>query len=429
MPLLTKYPLFALTALVFIYLSEHEDTWPLAEALQTTTPCNRCDYVVWEYETDGRKLGIKPGDTICLSAAKKYSRLLLKNIEGTADNPVVITNCGGTAVVYSSTGFGVKFENSKHFRLTGNGGPEKYGIKISTEKGFYLTMEKLTTDFEIAQVEIAGTTEKGLGSNAGFAGIGVKTSPYQNCELFADSTRKAWVMQNVSIHDNYIHDTGGEGLYIGHGFYNGRKEKQCDFVTYAHSIKGLRVFDNLIENVGYDGIQIKNADEDVEVYNNVVNNYGTKNHPAHNEGLFIGEGTTGRFYGNIIDTGTGNGCQIQGIGNIDIYNNVFLNSGENGMYAAHGPQVLRLKDAYFNISHNTIYNSAKAGFVFFNNDGGPKIFTNNKVVLAGTLNKKGAAVEMKNNLFSNEATEVADVLKAIESLRQGGRVNFSNRVK
>lgn len=413
-----KIPLFALTALAFLYLPQLEET-PAKQAPQAHTECGTCDYIVWEYETDGRKIGVQPGDVICLSAAKNYKRLLFKYIEGTKDKPVIIRNCGGTAKVYSADAFGIKFEHSKHFKIVGDGGPGKYGIKISTEKGFFLTMEKLTTDFEIARLEIAGPQEKGMGPKAGFAGIGVKTSPYQNCELFTDPTRNAWVMTNVSIHDNYIHDTGGEGLYIGHGFYKGRKEKQCAEVTYSHSIKGLRIYNNLIENVGYDGMQIKNADQDVEVYNNVVRSYGTLNHGAHNEGLFIGEGTTGRFYNNLIDTGTGNGCQIQGIGNLDIHDNVFINSGENGIYAAHGAQVVRWKDAYFNISNNTIYNSALMGFVFYNNDGGPKTFANNKVVLAGTLTKSGATVEMVNNVFSNQPEVVAQIVKKLESLRNG----------
>ena len=418
-----KIPLFAFTALIFLFAPFSEEPTASGELFQSPTDCKSCDFIVWEYETNGSELGIKPGDVICLSAFKNYNRLLFTHIVGTEEKPVIIRNCGGTAKVYSKAGFGIKFENSKHFKVLGDGGHDKFGIRISTEKGFFLTMEKFSSNFEIARVEIAGPVENGLGNESGFAGIGVKTSPYQDCELFADSTRTAWVMRDVRIHHNYIHDTGGEGLYIGHGFYKGRKEKQCDSVTYSHSIKGVRIHNNLIENIGYDGIQIKNADEDVAVYGNVIRNYGTKNNGPHNEGLFIGEGTTGKFYENLVDTGTGNGCQIQGMGNLDITNNVFINSGENGIYAAHGSQVIRVKGGYFNISDNTIYNSAKAGFVFYNNDGGPKIFANNKVVLAGTLNKKGAVVEMKDNLFTNEAGKVADIQKAIELIRLGATVN------
>lgn len=366
---------------------------------------------------DGAELGIQPGDVIGLQGGKTYGRIIFRNIVGTKDQPVIIRNFDGVAEVYSDTGYGLKFENSENFILSGNGSGDQYGIRVTTREGFFITMEMFTTDFEITRVEVAGHTAKGLGSNAGFAGIGIKTSPYQDFDTFSDPTRQAWIMQNVSIHDNYIHDTGGEGLYIGHGFYAGRKEKDAPVKTYSHSIKGLRVYNNLIEDVGYDGIQIKNADEDVEVYNNVVRNYGTKQKPAHNEGLFIGEGSTGKYYNNIIDTGSGNGCMIQGLGNIDLYNNVFMNQGGHGIYATGGEQAIRLENAPFNIMNNTVYNSGDFGFVFYGDDGGTKRFMNNLVVKAGTLTKESAPVEMENNIFTNNVDSIGFENLGLKDLR------------
>ncbi len=380
-----------------------------SSAIQTsssTVACGVCDHVVNSYITDGDILNIQPGDIICLDAAKNYSRLVFRNIVGTSAEPVIIRNCGGVAKIYSDASFGLKFEDSKHFNLVGDGSPDPYGIKVSTEKGFFVTMEHFTTNFEVSRIEVAGPTPFGLGDHAGFAGIGVKTSPYQDCDLFTDPTRKAWIMYDVKIHHNYIHDTGGEGIYMGHGFYKGRQESQCPSMTYSHSIKGVRIYENLIENVGFDGIQIKNADKDVLVYKNIVRNYGTNGETPHNEGLFIGEGTTGKFYDNIIDTGTGNGCQVQGIGNLRIYNNQFLNSGDHGIYACHGDYVVRWGTGYFDFYNNTIFNSGTTGFVFYNDEGGPKRFYNNLVVLAGTLTKSGAQVDMKNNILTNNAISV-----------------------
>ncbi|MEQ8470477.1 MAG: right-handed parallel beta-helix repeat-containing protein [Marinoscillum sp.] len=364
--------------------------------------CDECDFIVNSYSTDGEQLGIKPGDVICLDAAVQYSKIVFRNIVGTRNEPVIIRNCGGVATVHSNSGFGIKFENSKDYKLIGDGSADQYGIKVTTGKGFYITMEMFSTDFEIARVEVAGLHPNGIGDRAGFAGIGVKTSPYQDCDLFTDPTRQAWIMRDVVIRDNYIHDTGGEGIYLGHGFYTGRKESKCPSVTYSHSIRNVKIYNNLIENVGYDGMQIKNANQNVKVYNNVIRNYGTKNHSAHNEGLFIGEGTTGKFYNNIIDTGTGNGCQIQGIGNLDIYNNVFLKSGEYGIYGCHGAFVKRISNGYFNILNNTIIEAEKAGFVFYNEDGGPKRFINNVVSMSETLIKNGATLEEHHNILSND---------------------------
>lgn len=396
-----------------------EDPDEPEETTTVLTACEECDYVVNSHLTDGNDLGIKPGDVVCLAADMEYKSLKFVNIVGTPDNPVIIRNCGGQASVYSTGSYGMKFHDSKDFKLTGNGSADEYGIKVTTEKGFFITMEHFTTDFEIARIEVAGAERYGIGERNGFAAIGIKTSPYQDCELFSDPTRTAWIMRNISVHDNYLHDVGGEGIYMGHGMYAGRQESACSQVTYSHSIKGVRIYNNLIEDVGFDGMQIKNADEDVKVYNNIVRNYGTREHGAHNEGLFIGEGTVGRFYNNFIDTGTGTGCQIQGMGDLYIYNNIFANQGGYGIYAAHGSQVIRKPDAPFNIFNNTIYNSGRMAYVFYNGDGGPKRFINNLVVKAPEFTKNDATTEKENNVFTNDENSVNFGNAGLQNYRLG----------
>lgn len=368
-----------------------------------TLRCGQCDFIVHGYLTDGIKLGVKPGQVICFDALETYKTVLLKNIKGTELEPVIIRNCGGVATIQE----GLRVSRSENFRIIGDGSEARYGIKVSTHKSFFVIFQEFTTDFEIARVEVAGYNPNGQGEGAGFSGMGVKTSPYEDCELFSDSTRTAWVMRNVSIHDNYIHDTGGEGLYIGHGFYKGRVEKNCRVKTYSHSIQGLRVYRNVVENTGYDGIQIKNADKDCEVYANVIRNFGTRNHNAHNEGLMLAEGVTGRAYNNFIDTGTGHGIMFQGMGNNDVYNNVVMNAGEDGFNASGSKMGVYLDDGYFRIFNNTIYNSGRFGFVFYNNDGGRKLVMNNLVVRAGRkLTSKGADLDSLCNIFTQHTSSI-----------------------
>jgi hypothetical protein len=57
--------------------------------------CKTCKYIVATDVNviDGEKLGIKPGDLICLDAARKYGSLEFINLNGTIENPVVIANC------------------------------------------------------------------------------------------------------------------------------------------------------------------------------------------------------------------------------------------------------------------------------------------------------------------------------------------------
>src|SRR5690349_15263497 len=119
-----------------------------------------------------------------------------------------------------------------------------------------------------------------------------------------------------------------------------------------------------------------------------------RNEGAHNEGLFLGEGVTGKAFNNLIKSGTGHGISFQGMGNNDIYNNVVIDAGMDGFNASGSAMGVYIPDGYFNIFNNTIYNSGRNGFVFFNNDGGKKRVMNNLVVKAGKrITSKGAVLD------------------------------------
>lgn len=227
-------------------------------------------------------------------------------------------------------------------------------------------------------------------------------------------------MKDIEVYNNFIHDVGGEGMYIGHGFYTGRKESACDQITYSHSVQNIRVYDNKIENVGYDGIQIKNADRNVEVFDNSIIGFGLKQEGAHDEGLFIGEGCTGKYYNNLIMNGNGNGIQYQGMGNVDIFNNVIVNVQGNGFFGAHGQYVYRIPDGYHNIMNNTFVNIGNMGFVFFNNDGGIKRVLNNVIAgVEGNMTSKGADLDSSNNFFTQNVAglQFTDLAKGNVSLK------------
>jgi hypothetical protein len=136
--------------------------------------CSLCKYVVPDNlnTIDGAKLGFKPGDVICLSSAKKYTTTPLRfiNIVGSATNPIIITNCGGPVSVSVPTNltYVIKFEKSKYFRLTGGNTNGTYGIKLAGAKTVGVTLDQLSTNFEVDHIEV---------SNVGFAGIMAKTDP------------------------------------------------------------------------------------------------------------------------------------------------------------------------------------------------------------------------------------------------------------
>jgi hypothetical protein len=57
--------------------------------------CSECTYVIPENATavNGKELGIKAGDVICLNSAFKYKAIEVVDVEGTEGKPVIIANC------------------------------------------------------------------------------------------------------------------------------------------------------------------------------------------------------------------------------------------------------------------------------------------------------------------------------------------------
>ncbi|MGH1539033.1 MAG: right-handed parallel beta-helix repeat-containing protein [Arenicella sp.] len=80
-----------------------------------------------------------------------------------------------------------------------------------------------------------------------FAGMLLKNSNYPNDP-----------MQDCIINDNYIHDTGSEGLYIG------ATEGQPQ-----HHIQNWRIFNNRVLRTGTEAIQLGQLAGNTQVYNNV----------------------------------------------------------------------------------------------------------------------------------------------------------------
>ena len=349
--------------------------------------CN-CDYVIAPNvsNVDNVKLKIQPGDTVCIQASTRRT-LRLANFNGTPEKPIVFMNYGGEVIIQGEDlQYGIGIVNSSFIQLTGTGfSGTKYGIRIlKTMEGgsMGIGVGDRSTNFEIDHIEIA---------NVGFAGIMAKTDP--KCDLSVN--RGNFTQFQTIIHDNYIHNTGGEGLYIGHSFYSGRNAT-CNgepVVLFPSVLKGVRIYNNLIDSAKWDGIQIGSADEDCEIYNNKVLNYGIDKISGQNSGIQMGGGTTGKCYNNVIQDGNGNGIAVFGNGNIDIYNNLIVNPGKDYVVEdisrpAHGIFVdngSTLEGSYFNIFNNSILNPKTDGIRFQNNISVNNNIYNNIIVNPGSL--------------------------------------------
>ena len=345
--LLVKFCAFAVASF-FVRCSDDEvieEKIQLEEDIAThaTADCG-CTYTVPSktYAVDGAVLGLKPGAVICLNAANTYYNIVFRNLKGTATSPITIKNCGGTAVL-NATGksFGLKTETSQYIRITGGTGTA-YGIKVNGGQQS-VTLEKLTTYVEVDHLEIGAS---------GFAGIMAKTDP--TCDNA--TIRGNFVMRNVFLHDNYIHDTGGEGMYIGHTFYLNGVSTACG-VRLPHILENVKIYNNVIKNSGWESIQVGSTPGGAEVYNNKIENFGVKNVTYQKNGVQFGEGAPGKFYNNLIKGGKGIGLFILSNGENTVYNNIIINTGEDGIFCddrtATGPG--------FKFINNTIINPGTNG--------------------------------------------------------------------
>jgi hypothetical protein len=372
------------------YNTEHVTATKIVSA----RACSTCTFVIAATQTtiDGAILGVKPGDVICLNAATKYSTLIFKNIVGTATQPVTITNCGGTVNITVTKPWNLKTSYCKFFRLTGGDTAGSYGIRLTGSTGNGIILTDLSTNFEVDHMEVY---------NVGFAGIMAKTDPSCN-----DATiRDHFTMRNVSFHDNYIHDTGGEGFYIGHTSYAGIAVSGCG-TRLPHTIEGVDIYKNLVVRSGWDGIQLSCATKGAAVFNNTVKDYAVKNTLYQQNGIILGAGTGGLCYNNFVNKGTGGGITVFGLGDNIIHDNVVLNAGEKGMFcderSSTGPG--------FQFINNTVINPKTEGIAIYSETLPKNVCINNIIVNPGTYTKylessyvlllKGVPVINSNNYYT-----------------------------
>jgi hypothetical protein len=279
----------------------------------------------------------RKGETVVCLEAGLRGRLYIRNFNGGVNNDsskYVFKNCGGIVNIKAPDSDALVFFNCQDIKLTGTGDPANtYGIKISQSRwtgtnygnGFGISLQGFSEKAEIEFVEI---------TNTGFSAITAKTD---GGKYFPDG--KEFILRDCSFHDNYIHDLlKGEGFYIGHNSWSVSSKQ--------HNLDGIFIYNNKLENIPWDGIQIggtrnskAGTPSNVEIYGNEIINYGTDTNAIdtwQNNGINLSSGFSGRCYGNFIKSGSvtnkGNGIITGGVGDVFIYNNIIANAKENGIY-------------------------------------------------------------------------------------------------
>lgn len=370
-----------------------------------------CDIEISSSETTIDGADINPGDVICLLSGDK-DFLLMTDIHGTESNPVTIINKDGAVVINTDHFYGIKFDNCSHVIFSGNGNSsDNYGIQVTrVGQGTGISVDNKSTNIEIEYVEVSYTA---------IAGIYAKTEPYQgDCDNLV--TRSNFTMYNLSIHDCYIHDVADEGMYIGSSKYTGQTVYSCDdIVVLPHVIEGVEVYNNIVENTGWDGIQVSSAPSDCSIHDNVIRNDSWEQEWGQMSGILIGGGSQCDCYNNKIFDGYGDGIDVFGMGNMMIYNNLIVNAGKNYeptnlLLYRHGIYIGYVEDAFtsganFKVYANTIVSPKSFGITFNNSLASTSNFQNNLITDPGNdyFNTMvgSSTTNVSNNYFAATTSE------------------------
>jgi len=356
----------------------------LALPFAVSAQCD-CDFVIstsaTEWQFDGAAKGVKPGDKICFASGTRKP-IVFYNINGTAENPVIITNmCDGKVTIAGVAGnpYAVEIHKSSNFKFSGSGNAgQQYGIEM-TGTVFGIDVKELSTDFEVDHLKLINLTDAGI--------IG-KTDP--TCD--ASTWRGNFTMKNTKFHDNYIENIGGEGFYVGSSHYHTTVAKSCNGVTkniQEHELINVQIYNNIIKSTGRDGIQVGGATSGCTIHHNDIYNTGTKGEATQNSGIQINPGTNAECYNNKVDTGTGTGIFDVGRGASHIYNNLIMNQGDGGISAQDYPPV---DTRGYVFANNTLINNKNYGMYMYSQNTLQNIFINNIIVATNQSGYKYVAL-------------------------------------
>jgi MYXO-CTERM domain-containing protein len=299
----------------------------------------------------GDDLGVGPGDRVCVTAGTRPF-LRLQRFHGTAEQPITVLNCGGVVEITNpDRAYALVIEDtSSHVRVTGTGmdGVE-HGFRVSAPArepypGIGVWILGRATNVEVDHMEVFDT---------GFAGVMAKTDPSCEDRPFWDG----FVMRGTHLHHLWVHDTGGEGFYIGSTQLMGytRSCDGSDVVIPPHRLDGVSVDHVLIEDTGWDGIQFGVSDA-CSFTDSVVRRVGLERVEFQMQGVQVGSSRCELRRLDVREGGA-SGVFVLDSSDVTIADSVIADFAADAIYVN-----LRSASAgTWTIVHNTITGSSGAG--------------------------------------------------------------------
>lgn len=330
------------------------------------------------------------GKRICIT---NHILFYVSNLQGEEGNPAVISNCDGIGQI-TDTNKALWILNSQYVRVTGTGhSGYPLGLKLS---GAHNTIDVSngSSNIEIDHVDVRTSSD-------GNTGTGISIRSYPACEEGElKYTRPNFTQHDSIVRDSYIHDTINEGLYIGtshHQQSEGAYTLDCDGdgnfePTPQADLKGVVVENNILFNIGGDGIQVGAAVENAKIENNLVLGFGEVAGWPHIQGIEVNPGSKVDITYNWIETTTpessGVGLSIQGAGVSRYINNVFIGMNK----AIHGLRSTGPTDDPHFVWYNT--------FILSGESNAASIWCSDEVAVN--------QMDFANNIFINSTTPWAD---------------------
>lgn len=328
-----------------------------------------CTFVIKPNEEifKGKERGVKAGDTICIPAGTR-SGIGFYEIEGAPGNPVIIRNDGGVAILGNTPGkgAGINLFESKYVRITGTGSGDSYGIKIQNAyMGLNVANPKGGGGYEFDHLDVSTS----IGKEKGFAGF-----------LIKENNARGTIEDGVFIHDNYIHDTNGECIYLGQTTSN-----LSNGVLKEQLFKNVRISNNIAERCGWDGFQIANV-YGAEVDHNTIADVGVQtNDPVQRTIFQIGDNSKNiKVHHNIFIGAKQNGIPVFGSGDIEFYENYIENVANEAFFIDN--RTVSFQNSPIIIRNNFFKNIGQGFFGIYNE--------NNKI-------------EIKDNVFEGDEKKLS----------------------
>jgi hypothetical protein len=390
------------------HVSSLTDTVTASAKEYTLTPDNNGRLTI-----DNRRNIYRPGDILNLKG--NFKSVYFANLNGSADKPIIIRNYHNTVVKIGEPNWNggsysaaCEFSDCHYIRFGSQSDRNMIVINGSTQtaREAYRALQigNKTDNMEICFLTILN------GGN----GIVAKTDPVKGdrSTVYPNMT-----VRNLLIHDVTITGTKNEAMYVGHTAtywdhtlsqpYYGSPSKFTPGHDYIQPVKWqhVKIYNNLISNIGLDGIQTSAIDE-LEIFDNEITQWGTARNTAHNGGILIGGRTTNtNTHDNYVHDGWGEFCQFYGSGENGathtIANNLFSDNQSDGI------SMRGTDDAIVHIKNNTVA-CTRGNSLRINGHTGmrSKQVVNGNVFIAPNLGGRG--VNIRNYVYVEERGDVIE---------------------